>query len=81
MRCDAWRWVSHRLREVLQPILRPNNKPQQTEHFKAQELVCQRDLHTTALMIGRSYQFRELAYLRRKSVLSYTDIIFHDIPL
>ena len=50
--CDAWRGVSHRLREVVQPILRPNNKPQQTEHFKAQELVClKRDLHTTALMI------------------------------
>ena len=80
--CDAWRGVSHRLREVVQPILRPNNKPQQTEHFKAQEVVClKRDLHTTALMIGRSYQFRELAYLRRKSVVSCTDTIFHYIPL
>lgn len=79
--CDAWRGVSHRLRGVVQPILRPNNKPQQTEHFKAQELVClKQDLHTAALMIGRSCQFRELAYLRRKSVLSYTDTIFHCIP-
>ena len=68
--CDAWRGVSHRLKEVIQPILRLNNKPQQTEDFNVQKLASVKwDLQTsTALMIGRSYQFREFVYLQNKSL-------------